>query len=277
LNATLSTWLPRLQRIETAAVFNAMAMVKANDPHFRDPRRLLSFGAKYWSQNYEDGMIAEIFKRIGVASQTFLEIGVGDGSENNTTALLAAGWTGWWIEGDEKSCNSIAKRLAEMPTIAARLKLQKSQVQPDNIGALLADIGVSAEVDLFSLDIDLNTYHIWAALDKFRPRVVVVEYNAGVSPNAVWIHPFERDGAWDGSQDQGASLKAYEMLGRKRGYSLVGCDVTGTNAFFVRDDLIGDKFAAPFTAENHYVPPRYFLHPGYGHPSKFYGESHLES
>jgi hypothetical protein len=42
-------------------------------------------------------------------------------------------------------------------------------------------------------------------------------------------------------------------------YSLVGCDLGGTNAFFVRNDLLGDKFAAPFTSENHYEPPRYFL------------------
>jgi len=50
-----------------------------------------------------------------------------------------------------------------------------------------------------------------------------------------------------------------ELLGRERGYSLVGCDFCGVNAFFVRDDLLGDKFEAPFTAENHYEPPRFAL------------------
>jgi hypothetical protein len=206
----------------------------------------------------------------------FLEIGVGNGSENNSTALLAAGWSGWWIEGNEKSCQSISKRLTEMPALAARLKLRQVYVQPDNIAQLLADLGVPTEVDLFSLDIDLNTYHIWAALDQFRPRVVVVEYNAGMPPNLAWIHPFERDGVWDGSQDQGASLKAYELLGKKRGYSLVGCDITGINAFFVRDDLVAGHFAEPFAAENHYEPARHFLTYRFGHPSKFYGESHTQ-
>ena len=28
----------------------------------------------------------------------------------------------------------------------------------------------------------------------------------------------------------------------------------------IRDDLVGDHFRAPFTAENHYEPIRYFLH-----------------
>ena len=29
------------------------------------------------------------------------------------------------------------------------------------------------------------------------------------------------------------------------------------NSFFVRDDLLGDHFAAPYTAENHYEPQRF--------------------
>ncbi len=222
-------------------------------------------------------MIAEIFRRIGISSKTFLEIGVGDGSENNTSLLLAAGWSGWWIEGDAKACQSIAQRLREMPSMAARLKLSQTYAEPESICGQLTDLGVPSEVDLFSLDIDLNTYHIWAALERFRPRVLVVEYNAGIPPELVWVRPFERDAVWDVTQDQGASLKAYEILGRKRGYSLVGCDLTGINAFFVRDDLVGDHFAAPFTSENHYEPPRYHLTYRFGHPSKFYGESHREA
>ena len=263
--------------LEASTITQTLAAIKAGDPRYRDPQRLLAHGAQFWSQNHEDGMIAEIFRRIGVASKTFLEIGVGNGSENNTTALLAAGWSGWWIEGNPEDCRSISKRLVEMPRLAARLKLRESFVQPDNIVKLLESFGVPAEVDLFALDIDLNTYHIWAALDKFRPRVVVVEYNSGIAPDVAWIHPFERDGIWDITQAQGASLKAYELLGRKQGYSLVGCDITGINAFFVRDDLLGNHFMPPFTSENHYEPPRHFLTYRFGHPSKFYGESHQES
>ena len=77
-----------------------------------DPRRLLAHGAQYWSQNYEDGMIAEIFRRIGVQSKTFLEIGIGDGRENNTAALVAMGWSGWWIDANKKACNLIAAPVA---------------------------------------------------------------------------------------------------------------------------------------------------------------------
>jgi hypothetical protein len=66
---------------------------------------------------------------------------------------------------------------------------------------------------------------------------------------------------WDGSQNYGASLKAYEKLGREIGYSLVGCDPIGVNAFFVRDEFAKNRFAEPFTAENHFAPARFsFIH-----------------
>ena len=60
-------------------------------------------------------------------------------------------------------------------------------------------------------------------------------------------------------------LGALEALGREKGCCLVGCSLAGVNAFLVRADLVGDKFCAPFTAENHYEPPRYALAGSFGH------------
>jgi hypothetical protein len=261
--------------LETTELIQALEAIKSSDPRYKDPRRLLTHGAQYWSQNYEDGMIAEVFRRVAPQTKSFLEIGVGDGSENNTTALLVQGWRGWWIDGSIDNCASIQTRLATMPSLAARLTVKQTLVCPANIQDLLDDLEVPKEVDLFSLDIDLDTYHIWAALPDFKPRVVVVEYNAAIGPAQNWIHPYETNRTWDGTQAFGASLKAFEHLGRKYGYSLVGCDIVGINAFFVRDDLIDDQFMPPFTAENHYEPPRYYLYFRWGHPSILFGESHV--
>jgi hypothetical protein len=64
---------------------------------------------------------------------------------------------------------------------------------------------------------------------------------------------------WDGTSYFGASLLALEQLGNEKGYCLVGCVFTGSNAFFVRKDLAGDLFEYPYSAENHYEPSREFL------------------
>jgi hypothetical protein len=58
-----------------------------------------------------------------------------------------------------------------------------------------------------------------------------------------------------------ASLSAYHDLMTKRGYVLVGCNLAGIHAFFVRADLARDRFATPLDAENHFEPPRLHLVP----------------
>ncbi len=203
-----------------------------------------------------------------------MEIGSGTGFENNTATLLASGWSGWWIEAGADNCANLRKTLDAMPAVARQIRLEQAMASPSTIESLFQRLGIPQEVDLFSLDIDLDTYHIWAALPNFRPRVIVVEYNGGISPSVEWVSPWKPGRSWDHAQPFGASLKAYEMLGRQRGYSLVGCDVTGVNAFLVRSDLVGDKFAEPFTAENHYEPIRYRLSVRYGHRPGLFDESH---
>jgi hypothetical protein len=55
----------------------------------------------------------------------------------------------------------------------------------------------------------------------------------------------------------------------EKGYRLVGCNYTGVTAFFVREDCVGDHFAAPYTSANHYEPPRYFTRMPNGHAPAF--------
>jgi len=99
--------------------------------------------------------------------------------------------------------------------------------------------------------------------------VVVIEYNAIFPPPVRWVMPYDPAAKWTGNSNHSASLKSLELLGRAKGYSLVGCSFAGVNAFFVRNDLLGDLFEAPFTAEHHYEPPRFFLIHKAGHPRTF--------
>ena len=136
----------------------------------------------------------------------------------------------------------------------------------------LPRVEVPNEVDLFSLDIDRNTYWIWAAVAEFKPRVVVVEYNASIPPSVDWKVDYHPNRRWNYTMYFGASLKALENLGRELGYSLVGCEISGINAFFVRSDLCCDRFEGPFDAEHHFEPPRYWLTQRVGHPRSFHDD-----
>jgi hypothetical protein len=223
---------------------------------YRDPKRLSLYEAKIHSQNGEDGIIQEIFRRIGTTNQAFLEIGVGNGLENNTAFLLTRGWRGCWVDCDPSGIAAIRENMGSRLS-DGRLKLVDLAVTMENVAPALHDNGVPEDIDLMSIDVDCNTYWIWAGLANMRARVVVVEYNPVFPASTHWVVRYDPQATWDASSFYyGASLKALETLGFRLGYSLVGCNLTGNNAFFVRSELCQDLFRDPFSSETHYEPHR---------------------
>ena len=108
-----------------------MARLKSSS-RFSVPKNLIPFGYKVYSQNDEDGIIHEIFNRIGITNKTFVEFGVGDGLENNTLALLMENWNGLWIEASKRNTKKITGGFST--TISKnRLKVIKSFITRKNI------------------------------------------------------------------------------------------------------------------------------------------------
>jgi hypothetical protein len=225
---------------------------------YRNPKSLIPYGYKVFSQFEEDGLINEIFCRIGVINRIFIEFGAGNGLENNTLALLFKGWKGLWIDSSARNIHSIQNKLAK--TIKeGKLIAINDFVTTTNINRLISSNVTEDEIDLLSIDIDGNDFHIFNAIDGINPRVVVIEYNAKFPPPLLFIMKYDEAFRWKGDDYFGASLKFLEVNMKKKGYCLVGCSLTGVNAFFIREDLVQDKFLEPFTAEFHYEPARYYL------------------
>lgn len=258
--------LSRLLEIETEDFIQRHLF---QNPRYASPLRLNRSEFKVYSQNGEDGIIEEIFRRIGTTDKFFVEFGVGNGLENNSAYLLVKDWSGLWLEGNHASVEFINREFAR--AIAAKqLRVQETFITAENIVALFEQNAVPVEFDMLSIDIDGNDYHVWKALERYRPRVVVAEYNATFPPPTVWIKKYDPTWMWDGSIGFGASLKAFEHLGAEKGYSLVGCNFNGANAFFVRNDLLGESFHAPFAAEEHFEPHRSYLHYTSGHKRRMH-------
>ena len=227
-------------------------------PDLTGPGRLAPFEQRVFSQNGEDGVLAEIFRRIGTTNQSFVEFGCGNGIENNTLYLLHRDWSGLWLDGDEgliRSINSSHRHFTD----SGKLHVREAMVTAENIESLLTDSGVASELDLLSIDIDGNDYWVWQAIERHSPRVVVVEYNALWPADAHWVQAYEPHRPWDGTSHHGAALASLVALGDKKGYRLVHCDLSGSNAFFVRADEVGDEFSSDSTAAAHYQPARYHL------------------
>lgn len=232
-------------------------------PRYSDEKRLLKFGYRVYSQSDEDGILQEIFRRIGAKSRYFIEIGSGDGLENNTLYLLIQGWRGVWIEASARKAATARSTAAGFMRDGA-LRIEQQFVRAANVDGLLARLVSGGEIDLLSVDIDGNDFHVVQAIQSISPRVVVCEYNAKFPPDLAWVMEYNDSHRWNGTDYFGASLKALESLLDRKGYSLVGCNLLGCNAFFVRKDLTADPpFCSPFNALNHYEPARYFLLPAY--------------
>jgi hypothetical protein len=197
-------------------------------------RDLTAYERSVSSQNGEDGVIAEVLRRIGPGRREFVEFGVEHGVEGNCVALAdRCGWSGLFLEADEAKASGLAWKYRDNP----RVRTAQARVTAETIDALFASHGVSAEPDIVSIDVDGNDLWLWRALTHARPRVVIIEYNASLDPSRPLVQPYDPDWRWGGTDYFGASLAALEVVGREKGYSLIHTELAGVNAFFIRGDL----------------------------------------
>lgn len=245
-----------LIKIETVLCKIALNDLYKNNK-FSHPKNLIRFGFKVFSQQDEDGIIEEIFNRIGVSKKKFIELGVETGIECNTTYLLYKGWSGLWIEGNSYLKNSIEDNFAHY--LHRKLIIEFEKVNPNNINKIiLKHYKKSEEIDLLSIDIGTHTYHTLKEINCINSRVIVLEYNAKYGPSIEWVSKYNSSSLWDGTDFYGASLKSFDKILRNQ-YKLVCCNITGANAFFVRNDLLSDKFINDFSPEYHFNEENYWL------------------
>ena len=125
------------------------------------------FELRAFSQNGEDGVIAEILRRCEALDGYFVEFGAQQGVENNCAALAdLLGWRGLFIEGGERDHAVLERKYRPNDRVATHCAL----VTPENVERLFADAGVPPEPELLSIDVDGEDYWIWEAIEAYRPR-----------------------------------------------------------------------------------------------------------
>lgn len=248
------------EEIKNLYILSAQQQVKnlLNEIKLNNPNRLELCGYKVYSQNDEDGIIQEIFRRIGIKNKTFMEIGVDKGFECNTYLLMFKGWNGVWIEGGRDAAKKIRKNFAPLLE-KKRLTLIEAYIDKDNINQILLEKNIEKEIDLFSIDIDGNDFYVLEALTVLEPRVIVAEYNGKFPVDVDWCMDYNPQHWWNGSDKMGVALKPLTEMLQKKGYALVGTNITGVNAFYVKKELAQDFFVSVDDMPTLYNPARYHL------------------
>jgi hypothetical protein len=214
---------------------------------------------KVFSQFGDDGIIQYLLShlQLDTALHRFIEFGVENYAEANTRFLLMNNnWSGLVIDGSQENINFIKN-----DSIFWKHDLTAVQAFVDcsNINRIISDHGFAGPLGLLSIDIDGNDYWVWEAIDVVDPVIVVVEYNSVFGSEHAITVPYDPVFNWSKAHYShlywGCSLKSLSLLAEKKGYSFIGADSRGNNAYFVRKDRVGAL--KPVTVDAGYVASKF--------------------
>jgi len=153
-----------------------------------------------------------------VVSRWFVEFGIGTGHQGNCVLLADIyAWNGLFCEPDVSSFPKLAAKYDKNPQVHT----DDHAVTPNNVEEIFERHGVPKEFDVLSIDVDTIDYWIWDAITRYRPRLVIVEYNSSLSSERAEVFPRDECARFDGTAFYGSSLGAYRYLAHRKGYQLV--------------------------------------------------------
>ena len=220
----------------------ALGRIENRQNNHIDSENINDYEFKASSQWGEDGIIQHLIKNIEIENKIFFEFGVEKYIESNTRFLLQNNtWKGLVIDGSDENISYIKNDPIYWQN---NLKAECAFVTSDNINQLITQNGIHGDIGILSIDIDGNDYWIWESIDCISPRIVICEYNSHFGDTHKVSVPYDdnfiREKKHYSNIYYGASISALDFLAKKKGYSLVGSNLAGNNAFFVRNDLTLD-------------------------------------
>ena len=201
---------------------------------------LNKYRSNVYSQNGEDGVLAELNARLNICSGAFVEFGAWDGKHlSNSYRLLEEGWSGVYIEGDRQRFDKLKANMTPFHDRVTTVNAFVSTDGENRLDRLLSNTPLNRDFDLLSIDIDSHDWQIWESLREYQPKIVVIEVNSHIPVGIYQIH--------NGDTAIGSSFSSTVQLGRDKGYTPV-CH-TG-NLILVRDDLV-DAVGLPDVERRH--------------------------
>lgn len=183
------------------------------------------------SQHGEDGILLEIFKRIGISNRWCCEFGAWDGEylSNIFNLVCNYGWSAVEIEGNKKKFEDLVKKFKANTSIYP-LNAFVSDSYPTDLNTLLSKTPIPKDFDLLSIDIDHEDYLVWAALTQYIPKVVIIEVNSYLKPG---VEKLPVKGNFGNAFENGASFTSMVKLAKAKGYELA---IHTGNCIFVKSE-----------------------------------------
>ncbi len=188
---------------------------------------LLEHRQDVYSQTGEDGVIEKILELLPVHDKWCVEFGAWDGLflTNTRNLIESKQYSAVLIEADARKFQDLQNNYRHRDDVMTINRFVGFS-ETDNLDQILSDTPIAEDFDLLSIDIDGNDYHVWQAMKRYKPKVVVIEFNPTIPTDVRFVQPP------DPSVSQGSSLSSLVDLATSKGYELVS--VLPFNAFFVR-------------------------------------------
>jgi hypothetical protein len=240
----LQSGVRAMRQAETALINDGRVLINSQIP--LKSTNITDYEFKIFSQWGEDGIIQYLVRNLEIESKTFIEFGIEDFFESNCRFLMMKDfWSGFVIDGSEQN---IQKLQSSYYFFQYNLETCRAFIDKDNINSLLSRSNFGKRPGIISIDIDGVDFHVFEAMADWMPAIYIFEYNSNfgkVAPVTVPYDPsFIRREKHYSNQYWGASLPAFDYVAKQRGYSIVGVNGAGSNAFYVRNDLLNDRVKA---------------------------------
>ena len=229
-------------------------LYKLSDPS----RDIRDYNFKVFSQWGDDGIIQYLVRHIAIENRSFIEFGVEDFQESNCRFLMMHdNWSGYVMDGSEKH---MTKTRRQDYYWQHDLTAQAVFITRENINELLDNSGFGDSPGIISIDIDGVDYWVFEEI-RHRPTLFILEYNAVFGADRSITIPYSADffrtEAHHSNLYYGASLSALTNAAEAKGYSLVGCNAAGNNAYYVRNDLLNDNPVEALSVSDAFVDARF--------------------
>ena len=225
----------------------------------------------------DEGVIEYIMSVIEPDNKYCIEFGARDGSRAHVLFLINKyNYSALLLEGDPESAKQLNINFSENNKVST----SHSFITKDNIENTFQKFNVPQSPTFLLIDMDGNDYHIWKAINQYKPQAVCIEYNPSYAPPDKFLIDYKEDFSWNGDDYYGASISVMVGLAKDKGYELVHCSSNGDNLFFVTKELFSKFGIADNSAENLYQLPQYGKNGrainGKGHPTSSINSTFIE-
>lgn len=182
---------------------------------------------KVYSQSGEEAYLEHILLNVPSVNKTIVEFGAWDGKHLSNTLYFEEkhGYKRVLFDGDNRGNEAVIEKFITMA----------------NCVQIMEEQGVAKEFDLFCIDLDGNDYHILdEVLFKFKPTVVIAEFNPIFPPEVKATIKYNPDHTWQEDDFYGFSFGAGVSLAEHHGYLCIFQN-DNLNMYFVEKNKLADS------------------------------------